>query len=215
MNELVKKDLDLSELVAKAVTVAEQTDAAVITNDDEQQKGFDLLKIIKTMIKKAEDARKESTKEARDYVSAVNDRYKDEVTGPLEKAKNLIESKLKPYALKKLKEQQEAARIERERIESEALAEAEKRKDEESANKALDTAVKQSAAVTYHAPVRSDYGAVTSTKIVYTFEVVDLLMVPREYLMLNEALVKKRINATEGKAIPGLKISEDVSMRSS
>lgn len=218
MSEIAKKSVGLSELVTKAVNIAEQTSAAVVTNDDDEQKGFDLLKIIKTTIAKAEAERKATTLEAREFTAAVNDRYKDEVTAPLNKAKRLIESKLEPYALKKLKAQQEATRIERQRIEDEALEAAESSEDSaEKVDMVLDKAANQSAKVSFGAPVRSDYGATTSTKLVYTFEVTDLSQVPAKYLVLNESLVKKEINASLDRVrkIPGLTIVEGVRMRSS
>jgi hypothetical protein len=219
MNAVVQpKEIDISELLGKRTSITEQVARAQVTNDDEESRANDLLKIIKNMIKSAEEERMSAGKWFRDKLAEINAKYKDEITAPLEVAKTKLEGLIKPYALEKLKKRQEEERLAREKLEQEAIEKAralEKQGKHEDADEVLETAEKAVDRIHQPTTVRSTYGAVTSSRIVYKFEVEDLNKVPREYLVLDESKVRKAINGDNRVTeIPGIKIVEDVQITS-
>ncbi len=216
MNAVVQpKEIDISDLLGKRTNVTEQVDRAQCTNDEDEGKCNDLLKIIKNMIKMADDDRKAAGEWFRNMLAEINGKYKDEITDPLEKAKAKLESIIKPYALQKLKKRQEEERLAREALERAALEKAAKAETPEAADQVIETAVKASERVHQPTTVRSTYGAVTSSRIKYVFQLEDLSQVPRKYLMLDDSKVRKAINGEKRvESIPGIKIIEDVQITS-
>lgn len=209
------QEIDISKLLGKKVELTEMVDRAQVTNDDEEGRANDLLKIIKSAIKVADEERTGAGEWFRNKVNEINAKYKDEVIAPLTAAKDKLEKLIKPYALKKIQIQRENERIARENLEREALEKASKAATPEAQNQIIETAVKASERVSAPTTVRGSYGSVTSSRIVYKFEVEDLSQVPREYLVLDESKVRKAINGDKRvESIPGIKIVEDVQLTS-
>lgn len=59
--------------------------------------------------------------------------------------------------------------------------------------------------------VRGDYGSMATLRKVYDFKVIDIDLVPRKYLRIDEPAIRAAINQGGEKAIPGLEIYEDTS----
>lgn len=216
MNAVLQpQDIDISKLLGKKVELTEMVDRAQVTNDDEEGRANDLLKIIKVAVKTADDERKGATEWFRNKVQEINDKYTIDVIAPLIVAKDKLEQLIKPYALDKIKKKQEEERLAREAVERTALEMAEKAKTPEAAEQAINMGVKASDRIAKPSTVRGSYGSVTSSRIVYKFEVEDLSHVPREYLVLDESKVRKAINGDKRvESIPGIKIIEDVQLTS-
>lgn len=215
MNAMLQpQEIDISKLLGKKVELTEMVERAQVTNDDEESRANDLLKIIKSAIKSAEDERKGAGEWFRNKLSEINLKYK-EVTDALEVAKEKLEKLIKPYALGKLKKKQDEEKAAREKLEREALENAAKAETPQAAEQVMNTAIKAADRIEKPSTVRGAYGSVTSSRIVYKFEVEDLSQVPREYLMLDESKVRKAINGENRvQSIPGIKIVEDVQLTS-
>jgi hypothetical protein len=207
--------IDITQLLTRKVEITDMVARAQVTNDDEEKRANDLLKIIKNAIKAADEERKGAVEWFNTKVKEINSKYKDEIIGPMEAAKVKLEALIKPFTMLKLKAQQEADRLMREALERQALEDAQSAATPEAADQMIETAVKASDRIGKPATVRSAYGAVTSSRIVYKFELEDLDQVPREYLVLDESKVRKAINGEKRvESIPGIKIIEDVSLTS-
>jgi hypothetical protein len=61
--------------------------------------------------------------------------------------------------------------------------------------------------------IRGDYGATAYVRRSWTFEVVDLDQVPREYMSLDTEVVREAINKDKVREIPGLRIFETEALR--
>jgi hypothetical protein len=61
--------------------------------------------------------------------------------------------------------------------------------------------------------IRGDYGATAYVRRNWTFEVVDLDRVPREYMSLDTEVVREAINKDKVREIPGLRIFETEALR--
>lgn len=216
MNAVLQpQEIDISKLLGQNSEIIEQVERAQITNDKEESDGNDLLKIAKNLRKAADEERAATVKPFNDGVKSINTRYKEQIIGPLDEAIAKLESKIKPYALKKIQIQRENERIARENLEREALEKASKAETPEAQNQIIETAVKAADRIEKPNTVRGSYGSVTSSRIVYKFEVEDLSQVPREYLVLDESKVRKAINGDKRvESIPGIKIVEDVQLTS-
>lgn len=219
MNAVMQpQEIDISQLLATRANIMDQISRAKVTNEKEEKDANDLLKIIKNAIKSADEERSSAGEWFRNKVTEINAKYKTEVIEPLTAAKDSLEKLIKPYALEKLKKRQEDERLAREKLEREAIDKArelEKKGDHEGADLALETAEKAVDRIAQPTTVRSTYGAVTSSRIVYKFALEDLSKVPREYLMLDETKIRKAINGDDRvKEIPGITIIEDVQITS-
>lgn len=54
---------------------------------------------------------------------------------------------------------------------------------------------------------RGEFGSVSSLRQIVTVEMVDIALVPREFLLFNESAAKRAAQANEGLVIPGVKIN--------
>lgn len=61
-------------------------------------------------------------------------------------------------------------------------------------------------------PIRGDYGSTAYVRKIWTFEVVDLDAVPREYMSLDNDVVREAITKHAVRHIPGLKIYQSESL---
>jgi hypothetical protein len=207
-------ELDLTTITVEKNELIEQAGRVVVENDQQEALAGDLLKMVKSAIKKAEEERTKIVKPFNDGVKAINLKYK-EITEPLEAAKEKIERAMRPYALQKIKKQQEEERLAREALEAQALEKAAQAETPEAAEEVISTAVVASERVAQPSTVRGTYGSVTSKRIKYTFEVVDVEQIPRAYLLPDEKKIRAAINGENRVTdIPGVKIVEDVQFSS-
>jgi hypothetical protein len=83
---------------------------------------------------------------------------------------------------------------------------------EEAAHRAA-VAEQQAAEALEPTRIRGDFGATAYVRRNWTFEVVDLDRVPREYLSLDTEVVREAINRDKVREIPGLRIFETEALR--
>jgi len=182
-------------------------EALVVDSDETNTFAVALGGEAKKMVKAVELRRKTVTERAEDYVKTIKGLEKS-LTGPLERAEQILKGKIKAY-----KDRQELARREAEKKAREAQAELQKKLDQEAKEKGVEP-VQVAAPVIPKAEkvVRADTGtaAYTSKHWVCIVERPD--DVPRQYCqpvqrLLNDA-VKMGI-----REIPGCKIDEQEDVR--
>jgi hypothetical protein len=138
---------------------------------------------------------------------------------PLDKAVKTIEAKISKFtrdkaeaARKLAQEQAAAAKVAADRLAAVAIqTESADMLDQAEivAEEAKQAARVAGAPIAAFSQVRGNY-SMSSGSIRYVFEVENIDLVPREWLMINESKVKAAINGKNRiDAIPGLKISED------
>lgn len=167
---------------------------AVILSDEDCKKGSDLAKMIRAAKTKLEDERKALVKPFNDGVKAINDRFKV-FTKRLDEARAIIDAKVGAYLDKQAEERRAAA--------EEVRAEAATSFDEHDVFAPSERAP---------GPVRGSL-SVASRTVRYDFEVVDITMVPAQYLAVDAVEVRRAINGKERLTdIPGIRIIETKSL---
>mgnify|MGYP007083423593 CR=1 FL=1 len=153
-----------------------------VTNQDEYTQCADVMKMCKQKIKEVDDERKTFTAPLDEAKKRIMAKAK-EITEPLENYISKLEKAMGVWYLE------------------EAIAKAQA---EQSTSPDIIVPVVES--------VKTTKGQVsTTTGTTYNdFELVDLNLVPREYLMLDESKVKEAINRGGVKEISGIKIEEKV-----
>ena len=206
MSELAKP----IELQNHASALLAQAHDLSIVDRASAERATDCVKLIKTLIKKADEERKTWVEPLNNQVSRINAEFKA-ITEPLKKAEDAVKAKLIRFQ----QEEEAKARAEAQRKmeeEAAALAAAENARadgDDDIAEAIVEQVASQPdpSIVKPVAPVRSDYGSVASIRKGWSFSIVSYGEVPRQYLMLDENHVRAAIR--EGaRAIPGLLIFE-------
>ena len=172
--------------------------ALTVVDQGTYELAADFTKQVRTARTKLEAERKEIVKPFNDGVKAINARFAA-LTAPLDKIETNLRMTIGDYT---------RAEAERRRKETEAAALeeatiAEVSGDEAGVTAILDDAAAQNANVKVIA--RSDLGTLATTQRRWTFEVVSLHDVPRDWLTLNESAVRQAIK-DGARAIPGLRI---------
>ncbi len=193
-----------------------------IEDEDKNARATDFVAQIKLLHTDVEADRERHARPLTTAHRVVQKFFKEETLEPLTKAVGDIQVKMTFYARAKAAEAR--AKLERERREAQAKADAaaaaaeaslrpsqledaaRAAKEAEKATRKLETATTASLG-----RGRGDSGAVATLRDNWDFEVVDLALVPREFLTLDVARVKAAIAAgardSDGApAIPGLKI---------
>jgi hypothetical protein len=210
-SELAPYEAEIDALAAQA--------AALTVDSQESEKlalalGLPLDKLYKTIEKR----RKEIVDEPNAYVKAVNSLAKF-FQDKIDHGRQEIKNKLAVYAKAKALEAQKAAEAERQ-----ARAEMQAKLDEEAARMTAEAQAKDASAPAVEAPklpdappaappktVRSEDGTATAVKT-WTFKVVEPFAVPREYLIVDEKLIRKAVK--DGiRQIPGVEIFEETDIR--
>lgn len=201
-----------------------------IADDETAAKVSDFVKQISGAMKQSESARTEAKRPYDDMGSAVQGFFKG-ISTPLEDAKKGLLKKLTAFQEKKADEERkqrerdaaEARRIAEEvaRQAQEAITNVESEDDleaaieaEQAARKAADDLAKANKAATGSdadmTKARGDYGSVASIRVTWKYELVDLSLVPRSWLTLDEKKVGSAIKGQDGvRNIPGLRIYPD------
>lgn len=172
---------DTTELLNRADDLIASVGRAVIDSPENENKGGDLLKMLKNIIKMAEDERKSIVKPINDSVKMINDKYKA-ITGPVDQAIKDLTQKLTSYKLEQQRIAREKEEAERREREAKALEEAAKLEEQgkaaaamelvEAAEKASEVTKKEATVST----VRSDFGAVTTMRDNWSARIDDVRM---------------------------------------
>jgi len=193
----IAKDIEVIQSEADTYTIQSQQDVAVAT---------EFLVKVKGRAKRIEELRQFFVKPLNDQAKAINERFKASLK-PLEEIEAKVKRSISDFTL-----EQERKRQEEERKLQEQHAK-EMAKQEKQAEKTGEDFV-PSAAPTIAAPsgpVRSSSGTASTPKV-WKFEVVDPTLVPRDYLEVNESLIRKAVNGGT-RDIPGVRIYQDVDVR--
>jgi hypothetical protein len=176
-------------------TVVAQAEKLVVRVADDENTAYDILKRIKAKLSEVEKKRKSITAPLNASLKAANELFKS-LSTPLKEADGIIRDKI--VAFHELREKQASERQER------LMAKAEKAEESGDAEKANELAERADA-------VAPRVGDSTIAKR-WTYKVVLINKVPREYLQINSSAVTTAIR--EGiREIPGLEIYQEPSVR--
>lgn len=209
--EEIEKQSSVVDLVTKAKDL-------VITNQDQLDAAALVLIEVKKRIKDLENQRKAITNPIDAAKKAVMDLFRDP-SNKLEKA----EQELKNAIMKYDDEQKELARIEQARVQK--LIDQENAKQQKlidqkieraeaagKVEKVEDLILQKENIIPIAAPVvapKIEKPSSVSYKITYAAEIVDINLVPREYMIANLPALTKIGQATKGSiTIPGVKFTE-------
>ena len=211
----VKTDETLQELSIKTKVGAMVQSALTIqvTNAEEARNAADLAKVLRTYLKMAEEERTTLVGPLNDHVKLINGRFKA-YTDNIKNGQAVLDRKLLDFkrADEEVRRKEEAERHSAEQARQ--LAEAEKLakaglKDAaiEKIDEALTSEPEKVPTIT-----RGEYGATATIQKRWNYEIVDLTLVPRQYLELNASAVRAAINQGV-REIPGLNILQVESLR--
>jgi len=175
-------------LQAERQQVASQTDAD-FTNV--------ILKQISEQVKMIEEKRKTFTAPLNQSLREINSTFK-ELTKPLQTAKNILTQKVMAWR----REEQEKIRIEQERI----AREEERRRKIQEAHKEQGHEISKPVVMTRPEPLKQR--DTTQTRKVWKFKIIDVIKIPREYLMIDESNIRDAIRKGI-REIPGVKIYQE------
>lgn len=185
-------------------------DNLVVSNSDEEVFAVEFLSKVKKYKKRAEEIRKSLVGPLNIHVANINAEFK-ETTIPLTqfevKIKSIILSYKKEVADQKAKEQKIKEEEDRKKFADEQkvkLAEAKNRKEKKEIKKeefVLEEAKEEKETV------KTDTGTL-STKKVWKFEIVDVKLVPNNYKVIDEKLIRTVVR-NGSREIPGVRIYLD------
>lgn len=170
-------------------------------------------KQLSNIMKAIEDGRKKIKAPALDLGKRIDARAAA-LKAPLLEAEKTARKVLTEYLEEKDRQEREQRRLEQERLAAEAAKRAEEARTDDELNDAI--AAEERLAAASSAPVekthvRNSYGNHAGLRKTWEFDLTDLSLVPREYLVLDEKKVKAAIK--DGvRTIPGLNIFEKSSV---
>lgn len=193
----ISKDIAIISAEADTYTIQSQGDVAIAT---------EFLVKVKGRAKRIEELRQFFVKPLNDQVKAINERFKASLK-PLEDIEVKVKRLISDYTL-----EQERIRREEEKklqeLHAKEMAKQEKKAEREG-NDFVPSIAPTIAKPT--GPVRSSSGT-ASTPTVWKFEVIDSVLVPREYLEVNESLIRQAVKSG-ARTIPGVRIYEDIDVK--
>jgi len=196
---VIERDDELKLLLDTVQDLAGRAEALKISSDKELAWAGDQLAQIVSLKKRVEEKRKFFVDPLNAQVKQINAMFKRWLE-PLERAERKLRDAIAAYKVeqeRKRKEQEEFLRRKREILERLAR--------EKKLEVAVPPPVEQPPVP---AAVKTSTGATVATRKVWTFRLVDINLVPREYLTLDEAKVRKAI-AAGVREIPGLEIYQE------
>jgi hypothetical protein len=217
---LVERDPVVAELRAKGSFAVGLARDLLVNSAESKAEGSELVARARRAIRSAEARRSELVKPHNDHVKAVNALFR-EVTAPFGEADSIASRKILDYDREERRKAAEAAaEAERKRLEAEALLREAERAEAagkaEIAEKLLDKAIGDEAIAREsqaqaRIPARTipvDAGTVSVRAKPWTYRVVDVALVPREYLMVDHGKVREAIRAG-AREIAGLEIFQE------
>jgi flagellar motor protein MotB len=214
--------MDTKEMTRQAQTLETQIKALQVTNTEELKYAGDVLANVKLFIKGWTAKKKELIKPFKDGIEGIENEFDPQIDKAKEH-KEMIENKIVPFQMSELKRQQDEAQKlkeaelvrlenEKEKLEDKALnlnsdkVLNEALKVEERQGRLMSTPTKQSFSV--------DSGqSKTGITMLWTYEVTDEKLVPREYCVSSKGLLNKAVD--DGiREIAGVKIYQKPSITS-
>jgi hypothetical protein len=193
-----EKDSLVVALYSQAVRLLEYAEKLEITKTEDIRAVTNDLTIIGKLKKAFEDKRKEYVSPLNGHVAAINATFK-ELTDPIKTADDITRKKLVAFHLAEKRKKEETERINAFRREA---AEAEAAMNEgEITESVVELPVDDLPSKT----TQSDLGTVTMVDV-WKYEVVDLALLPREYMVPDEAMLKSIAKTHhDKKEIPGVR----------
>ena len=200
-----EKDEKVAVLYNEGIKLRDYAVTRTITCNEDMKPATDDLAIIAKTKKAIEEVRREYVNPIRHHLDAVNTAFK-EFTAPLVEADTLNRTKIKDYRTEVERKRTEAEAIEQERLE---LAKREEALTGEHTIELKEVEKPEEASKRVHTELGS-----TGTQKIYKWELVDINLVPREYLMVNASLVQQQVKTSKGSiTIPGIRVFEDEVIR--
>jgi hypothetical protein len=217
MSNELSTDIKIVEINKELKPIIEIGEKIKIENQEGMIEATELLKKVIDKKKNIEAERVSIVKPLNDQVKFINDKFKA-IIQPLELLESAIKGKMLDYRkieAEKIRKQQEKEEA-REKAEFEAeqkrlLDEAKNIKDKEVKKEIVRDIKKEefvyTPTVTQSSNVKSSFGTFIAKKV-KKFEIIDVILLPREYLIPNETKIRKAVNDGYNN-IPGLRIWEE------
>lgn len=197
VEELTLRETVVSPVVQKAKALA-------VTDNASNEAAAEFLKNIKGSQKQVKDFFAESKLKAAEAHKAIC-ANENSMLKPLQESESLLKDKMSAFW-----QAQERIRIEAERkaaeaaekLNAEAVAAIEEGNEEKAQDLAMQSAMK---AAEVNVPAPQKIKGITTSQV-WTFEVEDFNLVPREYLVVNEQALSSLAKSTKGSfKVPGIK----------
>ena len=191
-------EITIASLREQALGLLQYAVKRVIQTVEDTRSATEDLSIIAKSKKWLEDKRKEYVTPLNNQVKVINDTFKL-VSDPLNQADKITRDKILAFGIEQDRKRREAEAIEAEKLE---LA---KREMKLNGEITVDlTPIEKPEAVPGR--IITDIG-MSSQRDNWKWELTDINLVPREYLMINAGMVTPIVKASKGRLIiPGLKI---------
>jgi len=177
-----------------------------IETEQELKTSADMLALVKSDIKEIEKKIKEYTQPAREFMKKVNE-LGDKVLAPLLDIKINLEKVISEYQIEQKKKQEEKLKKKQAEIEAQAkLLEQLAKENEELKQMVVDKQeyAEKLAKIEVKVSAKSGLGT-TTTKMIWTYEIENESLVPREYCSPDAGKIREAINRGI-RDIPGVKI---------
>jgi hypothetical protein len=191
-----------SDYIEKIDSIMEQAQALIVDTEGTNEEAVNIGTSAKHLYKKVEDQRKEIIEGPSDFVKSVNSFCKI-FSEKLQSIETLMKSKISQY--RSVQEQR--------RREAEVAA----KKAADDLQKELNLKAKKTGTepVKVETPIipkqetvtRSETGSAYGRKV-WTFKIIDVKVVPREYLVVSESLIRDGVRGGV-RTIPGVEIFEE------
>ena len=192
-------DAEVMSFYNEAIRLREYAEARVIATNDDLKPANDDLTIIARVKKGMEEKRKDYLSPFQNHVKEVNETYKT-LMEPVEQADKITRNKILAFRTEQKRKRREA-----EAIEDAKMALARREAELKGGEITIDlTPVEKPEAAPDR--IRTEMGT-SGIRDNWKWEVTDISLVPREYLMINAGMLTPIVKASKGKiVIPGVRI---------
>lgn len=193
---------DVSAFVEQAKTIA-------ITTPDTMATASQYLTGIKKRFKRIDEIRKEITSPLKDQVKKIDAMFNEQLE-PLELVEGIIKKEMVRYQTEQ--EQIAQAEIAKQR---KAAEEEQKKAQDEAKKKGMEAPVFVPKPIMVEQPANNvkTAGGATNFRKVWTFEITNPELIPREFLIPNEKLIRSSIVAAQGNIqIAGVRAFQETSV---
>lgn len=201
---LEKAKSRFSQHIIKIDVILKEAQELKVENEEMNQKAVQIGTSAKSLIKQIEETRVQTISEPLSFVKGVN-AFTKLFTDKLASIESLMKQKITQY-----RAFQEQKRREAELAAQKATEEVQKKLNEEARKTGtIPVQVETPIIPKQETVTRSESGAAYSRKF-WTFEIININLIPRDYLIANETTIRKAINAGV-REIPGINIFEQIS----
>jgi len=193
---LPEKDKELTQIETRCSRILDKARKIEVTDDKSVEDASTGLKVVRDLKKTIENKRKFFVKPLNDHVKRINEFFKS-FSSPLDQADKILNKKIldyQEYKKEQVRKEQEKLRKKLERQENSGILPLRLKQKEKELQEQLSSKT-----------IQYDSGIKVTTRKRWTFEVVDIEKVPREYLIVNDKKVNQAIKKGI-RDIPGLKI---------